>query len=144
MRVIYFSADYTTHDWRYLDKLAQTNHQVWYLRLGKGPVELEKQDIPAGIKLVEWAGGNLTEKQRENMISRFQVTGAPAVYFPVVLHPNKAGQRKELWVKAARRFESGPVSPRQNVEGLLLQELAVVRESAGLKDSKIEDKHDRV
>lgn len=57
MRVIYFSADYTTHDWRYLAKLAETDHQVWYLRLSRGPIALEKRSIPLGIELVEWAGG---------------------------------------------------------------------------------------
>ena len=57
MRVIYFSKDYTTHDWRYLDKLAQTSHQVWYLRLEKGLVELERRPIPQGIRLIAWAGG---------------------------------------------------------------------------------------
>lgn len=57
MRVIYFSKDYTTHDWRYLDKLAQTSHEVWYLRLEKREVELEKRPIPRGISLVPWAGG---------------------------------------------------------------------------------------
>ncbi len=57
MKVIYFSKDYTTHDWRYLDKLAQTSHQVWYLRLEKGPVELERRPIPQGIRVIAWAGG---------------------------------------------------------------------------------------
>jgi len=57
MKVVYFSKDYTTHDWRYLDKLAQTSHQVWYLRLEKGSVELEKRPIPQGIGVIDWAGG---------------------------------------------------------------------------------------
>ena len=57
MRVIYFSADYTTHDWRFLAKLAESGHEVFFLRLGKGPVESEKRSIPSGIKLVDWAGG---------------------------------------------------------------------------------------
>jgi len=57
MRVIYFSKNYTTHDWRYLDKLAKTSHEVWYLRLEKTPIELEKRPIPQGIKVVDWAGG---------------------------------------------------------------------------------------
>lgn len=57
MRVIYFSGDYTTHDWRFLAKLAESEHEVFYLRLNKGPVESEKRSLPSGIKLVEWAGG---------------------------------------------------------------------------------------
>lgn len=69
MRIIYFSRDYTTHDWRYLAKLSQTPHQIWYLRLEKGPVTLEKRPLPQGIRLVEWRGGQKPVEGLVNQLS---------------------------------------------------------------------------
>lgn len=57
MRVLYFSKDYTTHDRRYLASLAGSGHQVWYLRLERGPVTYEGRDIPPGVQIVSWVGG---------------------------------------------------------------------------------------
>lgn len=56
MRVIYFSQDYTPHDYRFLEKLAQTRHEVWYLRFEANPTPLETRTIPSGIKVVAWMG----------------------------------------------------------------------------------------
>ena len=56
LKVLYFSRDYTTHDWRHLSKLAAAGHQVWFLRLEQRPVELETRPVPAGVECVEWAG----------------------------------------------------------------------------------------
>ncbi len=57
MRILYFSRDYTTHDHRFLSALAQTDHKVYYLRLEKGPHELENRPLPPEITQVEWIGG---------------------------------------------------------------------------------------
>jgi glycosyltransferase involved in cell wall biosynthesis len=57
MRVLYFSRDYTTHDHRFLSGLAHTEHQVYYLRLEKGPHILESRPLPPRITQVEWVGG---------------------------------------------------------------------------------------
>jgi L-malate glycosyltransferase len=57
MRVLYFSRDYTPHDHRYLTALANTEHQVFYLRLEKRGHSLEDRSLPAPIQQVTWAGG---------------------------------------------------------------------------------------
>ena len=57
MRILYFTRDLTTHDHRFLTALAKTDHQVYYLRLEKGPHVLEDRPLPPEIEQVEWAGG---------------------------------------------------------------------------------------
>lgn len=57
MRVVYFSQDYTPHDYRFLEALAGTEHDVHYLRLQDGGLALESRPIPAGVKAIDWRGG---------------------------------------------------------------------------------------
>jgi len=63
MRVIYFSQDYTPHDYRFLEKLAQTPHEVFYLRFEANPAPFETRPVPLGIKVIDWMG-NRTHKLR--------------------------------------------------------------------------------
>ncbi len=56
-RILYFSLDYTPHDYRFLAKLAETEHEVFYLRLQRGPRQTEDRPVPAAIQQVLWAGG---------------------------------------------------------------------------------------
>lgn len=56
-RVLYFSRDYTPHDHRFLSALASTSHQIYYLRLERGPRQLEERPLPEGVTYVQWAGG---------------------------------------------------------------------------------------
>jgi len=57
MRVLYFSRDYTTHDHRFLLKLSESGHEIWYLRLEKDGIRYEKRPLPEKIHSVEWRGG---------------------------------------------------------------------------------------
>jgi glycosyltransferase involved in cell wall biosynthesis len=57
MKVLYFSRDYTPHDHRFLSALAQTDHEVGYLRLERRGPQLEDRPLPHGIQAVPWAGG---------------------------------------------------------------------------------------
>ena len=57
MRVLYFSRDYTPHDHRFLAALAETEHEVFYLRLQRGPRQTEDRPVPEAIRQVRWAGG---------------------------------------------------------------------------------------
>src|SRR5579871_6221946 len=52
MRVIYFSRSYTTHDRRFLVELANSPHEVWYLRLEDDPVCYEKRSVPSNIHVL--------------------------------------------------------------------------------------------
>ena len=64
MRILYFSRDYTTHDRRFLLKLAESQHEVWFLRLEDDGIPYEKRPLPDRIHLVNWRGG----KQRANTL----------------------------------------------------------------------------
>ncbi|MFZ5857524.1 MAG: glycosyltransferase family 4 protein [Chloroflexota bacterium] len=57
MKVIYFSLDYSPHDHRFLASLAETEHEVFYVRLQRGPRQVEDRPVPAKIEQVLWAGG---------------------------------------------------------------------------------------
>ncbi len=57
MRVLYFSRDYSPHDHRFLSVLAESEHQVAYVRLQRGPRQVEDRPVPARIEQVHWAGG---------------------------------------------------------------------------------------
>lgn len=58
MKVVYFSQDYTAHDYRFLEKLAQTPHEVWYLRFEANPLPYVKYPVPPGIQVIDWRGGH--------------------------------------------------------------------------------------
>lgn len=57
MKIIYFSFDYTPHDHRFLSALSETEHQVWYVRLQRGPRQTEDRPVPEKIEQVLWEGG---------------------------------------------------------------------------------------
>jgi glycosyltransferase involved in cell wall biosynthesis len=56
MKALYFSQDYTVHDHRFLEKLAQTGHEIVFLRFENRPVPRETRPLPDGIKEIDWAG----------------------------------------------------------------------------------------
>jgi glycosyltransferase involved in cell wall biosynthesis len=63
LKILYFSRDYTIHDQRFLSALAQTEHQVAFLRLEQGgwvqpgSNVLDENSLPPGIEAISWAGG---------------------------------------------------------------------------------------
>lgn len=57
MKILYFTRDYTTHDRRFLAALADTDHEVAYLRLERRGHQLEDRPLPPGIEQISWAGG---------------------------------------------------------------------------------------
>jgi len=57
MRILYFSKDYCPHDHRFLSALADSGHQVYYLRLERGPRQTEDRPVPSGIEQIPWSGG---------------------------------------------------------------------------------------
>ncbi len=56
MRVLYFSRDYTPHDYRFLSALCESDDDVLFLRLEKRR-EQESRPIPSGVDMVDWWGG---------------------------------------------------------------------------------------
>jgi glycosyltransferase involved in cell wall biosynthesis len=58
MRVLYFTRDYTSHDYRFLTALAKTEHKVFYLRLERGEHPQEDRSLPPEVEIISWKGGN--------------------------------------------------------------------------------------
>ncbi|MCE1255396.1 MAG: glycosyltransferase [Anaerolineae bacterium] len=57
MRILYFTRDYTPHDFRFLSSLAQTDHKIFALRLERKNVQKEDRALPPEITQVLWKGG---------------------------------------------------------------------------------------
>lgn len=57
MRILYFTRDYTTHDYRFLTSLAGSGLEVVSLRLEKKDFRFEARLLPGNIRQVDWAGG---------------------------------------------------------------------------------------
>jgi L-malate glycosyltransferase len=55
--ILYFSKDYTPHDRRFLAALAETPHQISYLRLEQSGHTLEDRPLPPQIQMIPWKGG---------------------------------------------------------------------------------------
>lgn len=54
MRILYFSRDYTPHDYRFLSALADSSHEVFYLRLEDKGLGLEQRQLPGAIEEIDW------------------------------------------------------------------------------------------
>jgi len=56
-RILYFSREYTTHDFRFLSALGETNNKIYYLRLENQGQPFEDRALPVTIQMVPWIGG---------------------------------------------------------------------------------------
>jgi glycosyltransferase involved in cell wall biosynthesis len=65
MRVLYFTRDYTSHDYRFLTALAKTEHKVFYLRLEQGEHIQEDRSLPSEVEIVYWKGGKSPARFRD-------------------------------------------------------------------------------
>jgi Glycosyltransferase len=57
MRIIYFSKNYTPHDYRFLSSLSKTEHEVYYLKLETNKHLIEDRPVPENVQQILWAGG---------------------------------------------------------------------------------------
>lgn len=57
MRILYFTRDYTPHDHRFLTVLAESDHEVFSLRLGRNHRQLEDRPLPFPVRQLNWKGG---------------------------------------------------------------------------------------
>lgn len=73
MKILYFSRDYSPHDHRILSALAESGHEVDYLRLEDRGRRLESRPLPPRVHLVEWAGGKapLQVAEWEHLVKDF-------------------------------------------------------------------------
>lgn len=57
MRIIYFSKNYTPHDYRFLSSLSKTKHEIFYLKLEADQRQTEDRPVPENVQQILWAGG---------------------------------------------------------------------------------------
>ena len=65
MKVIYFSKNYTPHDYRFLSSLAQTEHEIFFLQLEATTRQTEDRPVPANVEQILWAGGRSEFRWRD-------------------------------------------------------------------------------
>lgn len=65
MRIIYFSKNYTPHDYRFLSSLAQTKHEIYFLQLEATTRQTEDRPVPANVRQILWAGGRREFRWRD-------------------------------------------------------------------------------
>ncbi len=54
MRILYFSRDYSPHDFRFLSALSGTTHEILYLRLEDKGLGRENRPLPEGVEEIDW------------------------------------------------------------------------------------------
>ncbi len=57
MRILYFSRNYTPHDYRFLSSLSKTEHEIFYLKLESNQRQVEDRPVPENVQQILWAGG---------------------------------------------------------------------------------------
>jgi glycosyltransferase involved in cell wall biosynthesis len=57
MKILYFSKDYTPHDYRFLSSLSKTKHEIFYLKLEANQRQVEDRSVPENVQQILWAGG---------------------------------------------------------------------------------------
>ncbi len=57
MKILYFSRNYTPHDFRFLNSLSKTEHEIYYLKLEANQRQVEDRPVPENVQQVLWAGG---------------------------------------------------------------------------------------
>jgi glycosyltransferase involved in cell wall biosynthesis len=65
MKIIYFSKNYTPHDYRFLSSLAKTAHEIYYLKLEANKRQTEDRPVPENIQQILWAGGQREFRWRD-------------------------------------------------------------------------------
>jgi glycosyltransferase involved in cell wall biosynthesis len=57
MRILYFSRNYTPHDYRFLSSLSKTEHEIYYVKLETNKRQTEDRPVPENVQQILWAGG---------------------------------------------------------------------------------------
>ena len=65
MKIIYFSKNYTPHDYRFLSSLAKTEHEVFFLQLEATTRQTEDRVVPENVRQILWAGGQREFRWRD-------------------------------------------------------------------------------
>jgi L-malate glycosyltransferase len=65
MKILYFSRNYTPHDYRFLSSLSKTEHEIFYLKLEANQRQTEDRSVPENVQQILWAGGQREFRWRD-------------------------------------------------------------------------------
>ena len=65
LKIIYFSKNYTPHDYRFLSSLSKTEHEVFFLQLEATQRQTEDRPVPENVQQILWAGGQREFRWRD-------------------------------------------------------------------------------
>jgi glycosyltransferase involved in cell wall biosynthesis len=65
MKIIYFSKNYTPHDYRFLSSLSKTEHEIFFLQLEATSRQTEDRPIPENVQQILWVGGKREFRWRD-------------------------------------------------------------------------------
>jgi L-malate glycosyltransferase len=65
VRILYFTRDFTPHDFRFLSTLAGQGMEVYFLRLERAGRQVEDRSLPPAVKQVIWRGGRAPFRWRD-------------------------------------------------------------------------------
>ena len=68
MKILYFTLGYTPHDYRFLSKLSQTEHKIFYLKLHPKNIS-DSRPLPSNIHTLSWPGIPQTTFPPERLIN---------------------------------------------------------------------------
>lgn len=86
MRVLYFTRDYTPHDYRFLTSLAGEGLETFFLRLERGKRQLEDRALPPAVKQIVWRGGQALFRWRDLPAMLFELRGILRRVKPDIVH----------------------------------------------------------
>jgi len=86
MRIIYFSKNYTPHDYRFLSSLSRTEHEVYYLKLEANKRQTEDRPVPENVQQILWAGGRGEFRWRDVLRLTFDLRHLIKEINPDIVH----------------------------------------------------------
>ncbi|HZU86471.1 MAG TPA: glycosyltransferase family 4 protein [Anaerolineaceae bacterium] len=69
MKILYFSRDYTPHDFRFLSAIAQREREVYFLRLERGARQVENRTLPDNVHQIHWRGAHLGDYTAQSLFN---------------------------------------------------------------------------
>lgn len=86
MRIIYFSKNYTPHDYRFLSSLSKTEHDIYYLKLEANQRQTEDRPVPENIRQILWTGGKHEFRWRDAARLTFDLRRLTKEIKPDLIH----------------------------------------------------------
>ena len=102
MKVLYFSRDYTPHDYRFLAAMAENRIQAFYLRLERRGHPQEDRMLPAGVTPVKWEGGQQPFDHKDHRRLLASLKSVIQRVKPHIIHAGPV--QTAAWLVAQTRF----------------------------------------